>query len=46
MEDTLEIQIPHGDWERLNTRKSYGMLGEQFDITMRHLIDLVADAAA
>ena len=40
MEDTLEIQIPHGDWVRLNTRKSYGMLGEKFDITMRHLIDL------
>ena len=40
MEDTLEIQIPHGDWARLNTRKSYGMLGEKFDITMRHLIEL------
>lgn len=40
MEDTLEIQIPHKDWVRLNTRKSYGMLGEKFDITMRQLIDL------
>ena len=40
MEDTLEIQIPHTDWVRLNTRKSYGMLGSNYDITMKHLIDL------
>ena len=40
MEDTLEIQIPHSDWVRLSTRKSYGMLGKDFDITMRQLIDL------
>ena len=40
MEDTLEIQIPHVDWPRLSTRKSYGMLGGDYDITMRHLIDL------
>ena len=40
MEDTLEIQIPHEDWPRLNTRKSYGMLGSNYNITMNHLIDL------
>ena len=40
MEDTLEIRIPHADWVRLCTRRSYGMLGERFDVTMRHLIDL------
>jgi len=40
MEDTLELQVPHGDWVRLNTRKSYGMLGDRFDVTMRDLIDI------
>lgn len=40
MEETLELQIPHQDWVRLKTRKSYGMLGEKFNVTMRSLIDL------
>lgn len=40
IEDTLELRIPHGDWVRLNTRKSYGMMGEQFDVTVRNLIDV------
>ena len=39
IEDTLELQIPHSDWVRYNTRKSYGMLAEKYDISMRHLID-------
>ena len=39
IEDTLELQIPHTDWVRYNTRKSYGMLADKYDITMRHLID-------
>lgn len=40
IEDTLELRIPHGDWVRLNTRKSYGMMGEQFDVSVRNLIDI------
>ena len=40
IEDTLELQIPHADWVRLNTRRSYGMMGEQFDVTVRNLIDI------
>ncbi len=40
MEDTLELQVPHEDWVRLNTRRSYGMLGDRFDVTMRDLIDI------
>lgn len=40
IEDTLEMQIPHTDWVRLNTRKSYGMMGEEFDVTVRNLIDI------
>ena len=39
IEDTLELQIPHEDWVRYKTRKSYGMLSDKYDITMRHLID-------
>ncbi|ABK77300.1 type IV secretory pathway component [Cenarchaeum symbiosum A] len=40
IEDTLELQIPHEDWVRLNTRRSYGMLSDKFDVTIRHLIDI------
>ena len=40
IEDTLEMRIPHADWVRLNTRKSYGMMGEEFDVTIRNLIDI------
>ena len=40
IEDTLELQIPHEDWVRANTRKSYGMLSEKFDIPIRSLIDM------
>ena len=40
IEDTLELRIPHTDWVRLNTRRSYGMMGEQFDVTVRNLIDI------
>ena len=40
IEDTLELQIPHHDWVRLNTRKSYGMLSDQYDISIRSLIDI------
>ena len=40
IEDTLELRIPHGDWIRLNTRKSYGMMGESFDVSVRNLIDI------
>lgn len=40
IEDTLELRIPHGDWVRLNTRKSYGMMGESFDVGVRSLIDI------
>ena len=39
IEDTLELQIPHTDWVRYNTRKSYGMLSSGYDLTMRDLID-------
>ena len=39
IEDTLELQVPHYDWVRYNTRKSYGMLEEKFDIGIRNLID-------
>ncbi len=39
VEDTLELQIPHPDWVRYRTRKSYGQLSDKFDVTMRHLID-------
>ena len=40
IEDTLELQIPHHDWVRLNTRKSYGMLSAAYDIPIRSLIDI------
>lgn len=40
IEDTLEMRIPHTDWVRLNTRKSYGMMGEEFDVSIRNLIDI------
>lgn len=40
IEDTLELRIPHGDWVRLSTRRSHGMMGERFDITTRRLIDM------
>ena len=40
IEDTLELQIPHHDWVRLNSRKSYGMLSDSFDIPIRALIDI------
>ena len=40
IEDTPELQIPHEDWVRLKTRKSYGMLSDQYDITIRNLIDV------
>jgi flagellar protein FlaI len=40
IEDTLELQIPHADWVRLNTRKSYGMLSDKFDISIRDMIDI------
>lgn len=40
IEDTLELQIPHHDWVRLNSRKSYGMLSDAFDIPIRSLIDI------
>ena len=40
IEDTLELRIPHGDWVRLNTRKSYGVSEERFDVTVRNLIDI------
>ena len=40
IEDTLELQIPHHDWVRLNSRKSYGMLSNSFDIPIRALIDI------
>ena len=40
IEDTLELRIPHGDWVRLNTRKSYGVSEERFDVTIRNLIDI------
>ncbi len=40
IEDTLELRIPHVDWVRLNTRRSYGMAGEEFDVTIRNLIDM------
>ena len=40
IEDTLELQIPHHDWVRLKTRKSYGMLSESYDIPIRSLIDI------
>lgn len=40
IEDTLELQIPHTDWVRTNTRKSYGMMSSGFDITIRSLIDI------
>ena len=40
IEDTLELQIPHHDWVRLNSRKSYGMLSDAFDIPIRALIDI------
>ena len=40
IEDTLELRIPHMDWVRLNTRRSYGMAGEEFDATVRNLIDV------
>ena len=40
IEDTLELRIPHQDWVRLNTRKSYGMLSDRFDISIRDLIDI------
>ncbi len=39
IEDTLEMQIPHDDWVRYHTRKSYGMLSDRYDITIRDLID-------
>lgn len=39
IEDTLELQIPHADWVRYNTRKSYGMLSKEFDISISDLID-------
>ena len=39
IEDTLELQIPHVDWVRYNTRKSYGMLSDRYDISIRDLID-------
>lgn len=39
IEDTLELQIPHADWVRYNTRKSYGMMSADYDITIRDLID-------
>lgn len=40
IEDTLELQIPHQDWVRFNTRRSYGMLADKFDITIKDMIDL------
>lgn len=40
IEDTLELRIPHGDWVRLNTRKSYGVSETRFDVTVRNLIDI------
>ena len=40
IEDTLELQIPHHDWVRLNSRKSYGMLSDSYDIPIRSLIDI------
>ena len=40
IEDTLELQIPHHDWVRLNSRKSYGMLSDAYDIPIRSLIDI------
>lgn len=40
IEDTLELQIPHHDWVRLNSRKSYGMLADSYDIPIRSLIDI------
>ena len=40
IEDTLELQIPHHDWVRLNTRRSYGMLSDAYDIPIRSLIDI------
>ena len=39
IEDTLELRVPHADWVRYNTRKSYGMLSDKFNVTIRHLID-------
>ena len=39
IEDTLELQIPHKDWVRYHTRKSYGMISDRYDIPIRRLID-------
>ena len=39
IEDTLELQVPHSDWVRYNTRKSYGMLASKYDIKIKDLID-------
>ena len=40
IEDALELQIPHQDWVRCNSRKSYGMLSDKFNVTIRNLIDI------
>ncbi len=39
IEDTLELQIPHEDWVRYHTRRSYGMLSREYDVTIGDLID-------
>lgn len=39
IEDSLELQIPHGDWVRYHTKKTTSTVGAEHDITIAKLID-------
>ena len=40
IEDTYELRVPHENWTPLRTRKSSGMINEEYNITVRKLLDM------
>jgi flagellar protein FlaI len=41
VEDTLELNLPHGNWQRFHTRSVHFAMSERFEVDLQDLVKLV-----